>query len=144
MLIEEREPTHRVTSWKERPMLTLSRVWLIVGVVVIVFPLIAHAQAFDGNYAGSLTLKTNNAPGRSSCALVDNSRTLTIKGGQLSILYNPKGNVTLTGMVGADGNFAASGSSPLGGVKMTGRIQGNSLTAEVVSTYCVHTLQMTK
>jgi hypothetical protein len=47
----------------------------------------------------------------------------------------------LTGRVGADGSFKAAARLKNGLVQMTGRVQGKSLTASIVSPSCNYTFQ---
>jgi hypothetical protein len=105
----------------------------------------AFAQAtFDGTYSGALAVKTDNHQGRTPCAFIDPSRTLTIQGGKFAFVYYPTANVVLNGSVQSNGSLTASGTSPLGGVSMKGSIQGGVLTADVTTTYCVFSLTMKK
>ena len=95
---------------------------------------------FDGQYMGELTLTkvingdcTKPPPG----ALYP----LTISRGEVRFAYLPRFGTTLSGKVGENGSFKASARLRRGFVQMTGRIQGNNLTAYIVSPSCNYTLQ---
>jgi hypothetical protein len=61
---------------------------------------------------------------------------LTISRGEVRFAYRPRFGTTLRGRVGENGIFKASASLRKGFVQMTGRIQGNNLTASIVSPSC--------
>ena len=95
---------------------------------------------FDGQYVGELRLAkvisgdcTEPPPG--------SLYPLTISRGEVRFVYLPKFNTTLSGKVGENGMFKASARSRKGFVQMTGRIQGNNLTADIVSPSCNYTFQ---
>ena len=96
-------------------------------------------EKFDGQYIGELTLTkvindcTQPPPG----ALYP----LTISRGEVRFKYVPRFDTTLRGKVGEDGIFKASARLRRGFVQMTGRIQGNNLTAHIVSPSCNYTFQ---
>jgi hypothetical protein len=104
---------------------------------------VAWAQGlarFDGQYMGELALTkvvsgdcTEPAPG----ALYP----LTISRGQVRFVYVPRFITTLSGKVGENGVFKASARSRRGFVQMTGRIQGNDITAYIASPSCNYTFQ---
>ena len=66
---------------------------------------------------------------------------LTISRGEVRFVYLPRFNTTLNGKVGENGMFKASARSRKGFVQMTGHIQGNNLTADIVSASCNYTFQ---
>jgi hypothetical protein len=95
---------------------------------------------FDGQYMGELTLTkvitgdcTQPAPG----ALYP----LTISRGEVRFVYVPRFITTLSGNVDENGVFKASARSRRGLVQMTGRIQGDKITAYIVSPSCNYTFQ---
>ena len=104
---------------------------------------VASAQGsaeFDGQYMGELTLTkvingdcTQPAPG----ALYP----LTISRGEVRFVYAPRFITTLSGKVGENGVFKASARSRRGFVQMTGRVQGNNITANIASPSCNYTFQ---
>jgi len=104
---------------------------------------VAWAQGsakFDGQYMGELTLTkvvindcTQPPPG----ALYP----LTISRGEVRFVYVPRFVTTLSGKVGENGVFKASARLRRGFVQMTGHIQGNNLTAYIVSPSCNYTFQ---
>jgi hypothetical protein len=103
---------------------------------------IAWAQGstkFDGQYIGELTLTkvindcTQPPPG----ALYP----LTISRGEVRFKYVPRFDTALSGKVDENGNFKAAAHLRKGFVQMTGHIQGNNLTAHIISPSCNYTFQ---
>ena len=92
---------------------------------------------FDGQYVGELTLtKVINDCTRPPLGAL---YPLTISRGEVRFVYVPRFDTTLKGRVGDDGSFKASARLRRGFVQMTGRIQGNNLTAYIVSPSCNYT-----
>jgi hypothetical protein len=98
------------------------------------------AASFDGQYSGELTLMrtlkgdcTQPPPG----ALYP----LTVSGGNVRFAYVPRFATTLSGRVGDNGNFTASARLRKGFAQMSGHIQGNKVTASIVSPSCNYTFQ---
>jgi hypothetical protein len=103
---------------------------------------VAWAQGsakFDGQYMGELTLTKviNDCTQPPLGALYP----LTISRGEVRFAYVPRFDTTLSGKVGENGIFKASARLRRGFVQMTGRIQGNNLTAYIVSPSCNYTFQ---
>ena len=98
------------------------------------------ASRFDGQYAGELTL-TSLIAGDCTTPPQGALYPLTVSGGQVRFAYVPRFATTLTGTVAADGSFKASAQVKSGMIQMTGRIQGNSVTANLVSPSCRYTFQ---
>jgi hypothetical protein len=103
---------------------------------------VAWAQSsakFDGQYVGELTLTKviNDCTQPALGALYP----LTISRGEVRFKYVPRFNTTLTGKVSEDGMFKASARLRRGYVQMTGHVQGNNLTAYIVSPSCNYTFQ---
>lgn len=95
-----------------------------------------HVSAkFDGQYMGELTL-TKETSGDCTTPPLGALYPLTISRGEVQFAYRPRFNTTLRGRVGEDGIFKASARLRRGFVQMTGRIQGNNLTASIVSPSC--------
>ena len=94
---------------------------------------------FDGQYVGELTLTKviNDCTRPPQGALYP----LTISRGEVRFAYVPRFDTTLKGRVGDDGSFKASARLRRGFVQMVGRIQGNNLTAEIISPSCKYTFQ---
>src|SRR6516165_7002365 len=103
---------------------------------------VAWAQSsakFDGQYVGELTLTKiiNDCTQPPLGALYP----LTISRGEVRFKYVPRFNTTLTGKVSENGMFKASARLRRGYVQMTGHVQGNNLTAYIVSPSCNYTFQ---
>jgi hypothetical protein len=104
---------------------------------------VAWAQGsgkFDGQYVGELTLAgiingncTQPPPGA--------AYPLTISGGIVRFKYAPRFDTTLIGAVDGKGNFKASRTLRSGVINMTGHIEGNNLTANIVSPSCIYAFQ---
>jgi hypothetical protein len=98
-----------------------------------------NSAKFDGQYVGELTLTKviNDCTQPPQGALYP----LTISRGEVRFKYVPRFNTTLTGKVSEDGMFKASARLRRGSVQMTGHIQGNNLTADIVSPSCNYSFQ---
>ncbi len=104
---------------------------------------VAWAQGsvkFDGQYMGELTL-TKVINGDCTEPPLGAIYPLTISRGEVRFAYVPRFNTTLSGKVGGNGVFKASARLRRGFVQMTGRVQGNNLTAYIVSPSCNYTFQ---
>jgi hypothetical protein len=98
------------------------------------------ASMFDGHYVGELTL-TGVIAGDCTEPPLGALYPLEISGGQVRFSYVPRFSTTLTGRVARDGTFKAAARLKRGAVQMTGRIQGNHLTANIASPSCNYTFQ---
>src|SRR5436190_3290514 len=96
---------------------------------------------FDGQYTGELVLVHEK---KGDCTRPPSGAVypLTISRGEVRFSYVPRFATTLSGRIAADGVFRASARAKKGVVQMTGRIQGNNVTAEIASPSCIHTFQM--
>jgi hypothetical protein len=95
---------------------------------------------FDGQYTGELIL-TKEKSGDCTRPALGALYPLTISRGEVRFSYVPRFATTLSGKIGADGVFKASARARKGSVLMTGRVQGNNLTANIVSPSCDYTFQ---
>ena len=95
---------------------------------------------FDGQYVGELTL-TRVIGGDCTEPPLGSLYPMTVSAGEVRFAYLPRFATTLTGRVAADGSFKASGRAKKGVVQMTGRIQGNNVTAQLVSPSCNYRFQ---
>ena len=95
---------------------------------------------FDGQYMGELTL-TKETSGDCTQPPSGALYPLTISRGEVRFVYRPQFGTTLSGKVNENGVFQASARLRRGFVQMTGRIQGNKLTAHLVSPSCNYTFQ---
>jgi hypothetical protein len=104
---------------------------------------VAWAQGsakFDGQYMGELTL-TKEMSGDCTTPPLGALYPLTVSRGEVRFKYVPRFNTSLSGTVDQNGIFKASARLRGGFVQMTGRIQGNGLTAEIVSPSCKYTFK---
>ena len=104
---------------------------------------LAWAQSsakFDGQYMGELTL-TKEINGDCTPPPLGALYPLTLSRGEVRFAYRPRFDTTLSGKVDENGTFKASARLRRGFVQMTGRIQGNNLTAEIVSPSCNYTFK---
>ena len=95
---------------------------------------------FDGQYMGELTL-TKEISGDCTRPPFGALYPLTISRGEVRLIYLPRFGTTLRGKIGENGIFKASARLRRGVVEMTGHIQGNNLTADIVSPSCNYTFQ---
>jgi hypothetical protein len=95
---------------------------------------------FDGQYTGELTL-TKVIDGDCTQPPLGSLYPLTISRGEVRFVYLPRFNTTLSGKVGENGNFKATARLRKGFIQMTGRIQGNSIAADIASPSCNYTFQ---
>jgi hypothetical protein len=117
--------------------------WLVLGLVFGTGFGMAWAQGsamFDGQYRGELTL-TKVIKGDCTQPPLGALYPITISRGEVRFAYVPRFDTTLRGRVGENGNFKASARARKGFVQMTGRIQGNNITAYIVSPSCNYTFQ---
>jgi len=61
---------------------------------------------------------------------------MTISGGQVQFKYDPRFDTILRGTIAEDGTFRATRLLRNGQIIMTGRIQGNNVTAHITSPSC--------
>jgi hypothetical protein len=102
---------------------------------------VASAQGsakFDGQYMGELTL-SKIINGDCTEPPLGSLYPLTIFRGEVRFTYVPRFGTTLIGKIGANGVFKASSRLQRGLIQMTGRIQGNQLSADIVSPSCNYT-----
>jgi hypothetical protein len=104
---------------------------------------VAWAQGsakFDGQYRGELTL-TKEIKENCTQPPLGALYPLRISRGEVRFVYVPRFDTTLTGTIDENGNFKASARVRKGFVQMSGRIQGNNITAYIVSPSCNYTFQ---
>jgi hypothetical protein len=102
------------------------------------FGTVAWAQGpggFDGQYVGALVL-TQVISGDCTKPPLGARYPLTISGGIVRFKYVPRFDTTLTGRVDERGVFSASARLHSGIARMTGRVQGGDLTADIVTPSC--------
>jgi hypothetical protein len=107
------------------------------------FATVAWAQGlakFDGRYVGELTL-TKVIRGDCTEPPLGALYPLTISRGEIRFAYIPRFDTTLRGTIDENGSFKASARVRKGLAVMTGRVQGNNLTAHIQSPSCNYTFQ---
>jgi len=113
---------------------------LLLGTGLGSVALAQGSAKFDGQYMGELTL-TKVIDGDCTEPPLGALYPLTISRGEVRLIYLPRFGTTLRGKVGENGIFKASARLRRGFVQMTGHIQGNNLTAFIVSPSCNYTFQ---
>ena len=98
------------------------------------------AAAFDGQYVGELIL-TKVIDGDCTQPPLGALYSLSISRGEVRFAYAPRFNTVLVGRVAKDGSFRAVFRLRRGAIQMTGRTDGNGLTAYIVSPSCNYTFQ---
>lgn len=99
---------------------------------------VAQAQTagpFDGQYVGELAL-TSVVTGDCAEPAPGALYPMNVSRGVVRFKYTPRSRTTLTGTVNPDGSFEATGRLRRGVVRMTGRIDGDTVTAEIHSPSC--------
>jgi hypothetical protein len=118
--------------------------WLGLGLVLASgLASLAWAQGsakFDGQYMGELSL-TSVIHGDCTPPPLGAIYPLTISGGAVSFVDVARFGTTLRGNVDANGAFKAAARARKGFVRMTGRIQANRVTADIVSPSCKYTFR---
>jgi hypothetical protein len=113
---------------------------LLVGIGLCSVAWAQGSTEFDGKYRGELTL-TDIINGDCTKPPLGALYPLTISAGQVRFAYVPHFATTLVGKIGKDGNFKAIARLHRGSVQMTGRVQGDHITAYIVSPSCKYTFQ---
>ena len=98
------------------------------------------AASFDGHYVGELTL-ARVITGDCTPPPLGSLYPLTIAAGQVRFAYVPRFDTTLSGRVAANGSFKATARVKRGFIQMTGRTDGNNLSAAIVSPSCHYNFQ---
>jgi hypothetical protein len=121
-------------------MLRRLAVCLLIGIGLGNVAWAQSSAKFDGQYVGQLTL-TKEISGDCTQPPIGALSPLTISRGEVRFVYRPRFATTLRGKVDENGVFNASARLRNGSVHMDGRIQGNNLSAEIVSPSCSYTFQ---
>ncbi len=121
-------------------MLTRLELGLLLGTGIWSVAWAQVSAKFDGQYVGELTL-TKVTSGDCTEPPLGALYPLTISRGQVRFAYRPRFDTTLSGTVGENGVFKASARVRKGFVHMTGRIQGNNVTASIESPSCNYKFQ---
>ena len=98
------------------------------------------SSRFDGQYRGELTL-TKEIKENCTQPPLGALYPLRISRGEVEFVYVPRFDTTLRGRVDRNGLFKAAARIRHGSVQMTGRIQGRTITAKIVSPSCNYTFQ---
>ncbi len=104
---------------------------------------VAWAQVsakFDGQYMGELTL-TKIISGDCTEPPLGSLYPLTISKGEVRFVYRPRFGTTLIGKIDENGVLKASARLKNGFAHMTGRIQGNNVSASIESPSCNYKFQ---
>jgi hypothetical protein len=99
-----------------------------------------RSAKFDGEYRGELTL-TREIKENCTQPPLGALYPLRIFRGEVRFVYVPRFDTTLRGKVDKNGIFKASARLRHGSVQMNGRVQGNNITAYIVSPSCNYTFQ---
>ena len=113
---------------------------LALGAGLMSFAWAQGAAKFDGQYRGELTL-TKVIRGDCTEPPLGALYPLRISQGVVRFAYVPRFDTALTGRVDENGVFKASARVRHGTVQMSGRVQGNHVTAYLASPSCNYTFQ---
>jgi hypothetical protein len=120
------------------------RRWLGLPLALVsAFAGVAWAQGsgqFDGQYRGELTLRSVIS-GDCTEPPLGSLYPLTISRGEIRFAYLPRFGTTLIGKVDKNGVFKASARLKKGSIQMTGRVQGLSVTADIISPSCKYNFE---
>lgn len=104
---------------------------------------VAWAQGslqFDGQYTGELTLR-RTISGDCTVPPLGAVYPLTVSRGEVRFAYVPRFATTLVGVIDDKGRFKATARARKGVVQMAGRIDGNRVTATILSRSCTYTFE---
>ena len=121
-------------------MLRLLGLGLLLGTGLGSLAWAQGSAKFDGQYKGELTL-TKGIERDCTQPPLGALYPLRIFRGEVRFVYVPRFDTTLSGKVDENGMLKASARLRRGSVRMTGRIQGNNITAYIVSPSCNYTFQ---
>jgi hypothetical protein len=102
------------------------------------------ATNFDGTYVGGVTNVQDLMGSRSACGEGGFLRSITIRAGSFSLVFNAAHFETIQGTVGSDGTVSGYTNSSGGGVRLSGRILGASITGDISSAGCKYSFQLQK
>lgn len=111
---------------------------LTIGLVSVAWA--QGSSRFDGQYSGELTL-TKEIEGNCTQPPLGALYPLRISRGEVRFDYVPRFDTRLSGRIDQNGTFKASARIRKGVVEMTGRVQGNHITAYIVSPSCNYTFE---
>ena len=121
-------------------MLRLPALVIMFGVALASVASAQGSAKFDGQYRGELIL-TKEIKENCTQPPLGALYPLRISRGEVQFVYVPRFDTILRGWVNDNGVFKASARLKHGSVQMTGRIQGNNITAYLVSPSCHYTFQ---
>jgi hypothetical protein len=113
---------------------------LLVGAMTASAAAAQGAAGFDGQYVGELTL-ARVVSGDCTPPPLGSLYPLTISAGEVRFAYVPRFDTTLNGRIARNGSFKATARVKRGVIQMTGRTDGNRLTALIVSPSCHYNFQ---
>jgi hypothetical protein len=113
---------------------------LLLGAGLVSIGWAQGAGKFDGQYMGELVL-TKVINGDCTEPPLGSLYPLSISGSEVRFAYTPRFNTTLSGRVGDNGVFRATARLKHGMIQMSGRVQGNGVTAYIVSPSCNYTFR---
>jgi len=102
----------------------------------------AQTAKYDGIYAGLQTLSEGAPDNYSKCLHGPFKRKLIIKNGAINYTYNPTYQGQVAGSVDADGDVTADEVTSNGGVKLSGKIEGDDFTGEIWGSFCTYSLRL--
>ena len=134
-------PEHSGSTESEKNrMLRLPALVILFGTGLASVASAQGSAKFDGQYRGELIL-TKEIKENCTQPPLGALYPLRISRGEVQFVYVPRFDTTLRGKVDENGMFTASARLRRGSVQMLGRIQGNRITAYIVSPSCNYTFQ---
>jgi hypothetical protein len=101
------------------------------------------ATNFDGTYTGGVT-NVEQIIRNSACGGGGFMKSITVKSGSFALVYNAAHFETIQGTISPDGTVSGYTTSSGGGVRLTAKLQGGSMTGDVTSATCKYSFQLTK
>jgi hypothetical protein len=124
----------------KKQMLRLQGLSLVLGAGLASVALAEVSTKFDGQYRGELIL-TKEIKENCTQPPLGALYPLRISKGEVRFVYVPRFDTTLKGTVDGNGVLTASARLKHGSAQMTGRVQGNRITAYIVTPSCHYTFQ---
>lgn len=121
-------------------MLKSLRWGLLLGAGVVNLAWAQGGMQFDGQYTGELTLR-RTMQGDCTEPPLGAVYPLTISRGEVRFAYVPRFATTLVGTIDDKGRFKATARARKGIVQMAGRVDGNRVTATILSPSCTYAFQ---
>ena len=113
---------------------------LLLGIGFLSSAWAQESLQFDGQYTGELTLRRTMS-GDCTEPPLGAVYPLTVSRGEVRFSYVPRFATTLVGTIDDKGRFKATARARKGVVQMAGRIDGDRVTATILSRSCAYSFE---